>query len=215
MTESVVLLHGLARTPRSMAKLAKRLEADGYHVVNQGYPSRVGTVAELSEEAFTEALAQCPVDARLHVVTHSMGALLLRAYLREHDLPQLRRVVMLGPPNGGSEVVDQIGDLLVFEWVNGPAGRELGTSPTSAPSALGPFTHPAELGIIAGTRTINPILSVMIEGANDGKVSVENTKLDGMDDHITVPVAHPFLMTNDDAIEQVIHFLQHGCFARD
>jgi hypothetical protein len=117
---------------------------------------------------------------------------------------------MLGPPNKGSELVDLLADLPGFKTVNGPAGMQLGTKDLSVPNSLGPVDF--SLGVVAGTQTINLILSSFLPKPNDGKVSVESTKVEGMTDHIELPATHPFMMWNPDVIEQVLFFLKHGRF---
>lgn len=211
-SEGVVLLHGLARSSASMGKMAKALSESGYIVVNQGYPSRSAAVEELSELAIGEALEDPRLFdcKRIHFVTHSLGGILVRSYFKSHSDERLGRVVMLGPPNGGSEVVDRIGEWRLFKLVNGPAGGQLGTDPDSLPNQLGSVGF--ELGVIAGNRSINWINSLMIEGPDDGKVSVERTRVDGMKDHIVVPVTHPFLMKRQQVIDLTVKFLAHGRF---
>ena len=208
--QCVILLHGLVRSPASMTKLAKRLEREGYRVVNQGYKSRKFTVAELAAPTINVALSQCPKQATVHFVTHSMGSILLRHYLKNTPLKRLGRVVMLGPPNHGSQVVDKMANVPGFGLINGKAGDELGTGAKELAAILGPADF--DLGVIAGTKTINPILSAMLPGPNDGKVTVASTKLEGMNAHLIMPVAHPFLMTNNKALNQVVWFLAHGRF---
>ncbi|HXR48160.1 MAG TPA: hypothetical protein VN784_12045, partial [Candidatus Limnocylindrales bacterium] len=126
------------------------------------------------------------------------------------SLPSLGRVVMLAPPNQGSEVADKLGWLFLYRWINGPAGVELGTDTKSAPNKLGPANFP--VGVIAGDRSINWINSLLIPGRDDGKVSIERTKLAGMSDHLVIHATHPFIMKNREAIRQTIHFLQFGVF---
>lgn len=211
--DHVILLHGLARTDSSMETLARSLRDAGYVVHNVDYPSRSAGIEPLAERFIAPALtaARQAGATRIHFVTHSMGGILVRAYLARHTVPELGRVVMLGPPNQGSEVVDRIGSWWIFGAINGPAGRELGTGPGSAPNRLGPVTYP--VGVIAGRRSINGINSLMIPGPDDGKVSVEHTKVAGMADHIVVAATHPYLMKNPEAIRQVLQFLANGRFA--
>jgi hypothetical protein len=118
---------------------------------------------------------------------------------------------MLGPPNKGSEVIDKLRDFPGFRFIHGEAGLELGTGESSVPNKLGAANF--DLGIIAGTRSVNLILSRMIPGTNDGKVSVERTRLEGMHDHLQMKVTHPFMMRNAKVIEQVIHYLESGRFS--
>lgn len=211
--DGVILLHGLCRTNASMAKMERSLTAAGYVVVNIDYPSRTAKIDELSDATIgaalkNPALQNCP---RIHFVTHSLGGILVRSYFKRHSEPRLGRVVMLGPPNQGSEVVDKLGSWKLFKGLNGPAGSELGTTPKSTPQQLGPVNF--DLGIIAGDRSINWINSTLIPGSDDGKVSVERTKIDGMKAHLVIHATHPFLMRNKTAITQTICFLQTGSFA--
>lgn len=212
--EHVILLHGLCRTRRSMNSMESTLTKAGYQVANVGYPSRSASIAELSEQAIGNAVADCRQRGAttMHFVTHSMGGILVRSYLSRHAMPDLGRVVMLAPPNQGSEVVDRLGRWRLFATVNGPAGRELGTDDASTPNRLGPF-H-GSLGIIAGRRSWNWLNSCIIPGADDGKVSVTRTKLAGMTDHLVIAASHPFIASNRGAREQTLHFLRHGKFAR-
>ena len=212
--ECVILLHGLARTDASMAVLASALKDDGYHVINHHYPSRQQNIQELAEQEIPKALSKCPSDAMIiHFVTHSMGGILLRQYLSKTKIQGIGKVVMLGPPNQGSEVVDKLKKYSFFKLFNGPAGLQLGTSQQSVPNSLGAWPdHSGELGVIAGKQSINWFLSMLINGTNDGKVSVERTKLEGMDDHRTMATTHPMMMRNKSVIKQVKAFLQHGQF---
>jgi hypothetical protein len=120
---------------------------------------------------------------------------------------------MLGPPNQGSEVIDRYRDYPGFEWFSGPAGLQLGTGEASVPRALGPVTF--DLGVIAGNRSINPILSRTLPDADDGKVSVESTRVEGMNDHLEMSVNHVFMMRSKEVIRQVVYYLENGSFMRD
>jgi hypothetical protein len=208
--DCVILLHGMVRTASSMNAMEQALQRDGFIVANIGYPSRDHPVEKLAPMAVEQGLAQCADDDTVHFVTHSLGGILVRFYLGANDIPNLGRIVMLAPPNKGSEVVDKLKNMPGFEALNGPAGMQLGTD--GLPATLGAVDY--EVGIIAGTETINFILSQFLPNPDDGKVSVENTKLEGMTDFVTVPHSHPFIMDAPAVIDHTISFLRSGHFRK-
>jgi len=212
--ETVILLHGLARTSRSMGKLERELKKAGYQILNVGYPSRRHSIAHLADTVLADSVNRCQkkkgLAGPLHFVTHSMGGILVRQYLATHSVENLGKVVMLAPPNHGSEIVDRLGDRWWFRWFNGPAGCSLGTGPDSVPSRLGPADY--LLGIIVGNLSLDPVFSRMIPGPGDGKVSVASARLQGMLDFKVVPHGHAFIMNWNEVIRMVVYFLQHGRF---
>ena len=209
--ECVVLLHGLARTSQSMAPMAAFLERQNFRVSNIDYPSREKPIDELAPLAVEAGIQECTDESsKIHFVTHSLGGILVRVYLSRKTLDRLGRVVMLAPPNQGSEVVDNLRNMPGFDLWNGPAGSQLGTDPESVPSTLGPVDFP--VGVIAGTTTINLLLSQFLPNPDDGKVSVERTRVNGMQDFATVAVSHPFIMRNDEAKALTLRFLKTGRF---
>jgi pimeloyl-ACP methyl ester carboxylesterase len=213
--DRVVLLHGLGRTDLSMVRLEAELVRHGYRVANVGYPSTQYSIEYLATEELAPAVEACcsQPDGKVHFVTHSMGGIVLRYYLAEHEVPNLGRVVMLSPPNQGSEVADWVNENPLLQRMLGRAYEELGTGPESVPNQLGPVDF--ELGIIAGSKTINPLFSRMIPGTDDGKVSVERAKVEGMTDFLVVPRTHTYIMMSEDVVDQVVHFLEHGEFVRE
>ena len=213
-SECVILLHGLGRTKQSMDKMASALEKAGFFPVNLDYPSTKHTIEELAEKTIPKGLERCRQEdtGTIHFVTHSMGGILLRYYLTRHRISQLGRVVMLSPPNQGSEAADILQDIIFYQWLNGPAGQQLGTDPKSLPATLGPVDFP--LGVITGSRSgiFDFWLSSSIPGADDGKVSVERAKVDGMTGFLVLPYSHTFIMRQEEVIDQTTHFLRNGTF---
>lgn len=193
-----------------MDKIAKAFEVRGYSISNVDYPSRKYRIEELAPMAIEAGISRCPDKAAIHFVTHSLGGILVRYYLERRRIPTLGRVVMVAPPNQGSEVVDNYRNFPGFQAVSGPAGLQLGTEEASVPKQLGPVDY--EVGVIAGTETFNPVLSLFLPDSDDGKVSVESTKVGGMSDFVEVPHSHPFMMQAAPVIEYAILFIESGRF---
>jgi pimeloyl-ACP methyl ester carboxylesterase len=216
--ETVVILHGLGRGFRSMSYLTSQLERAGYTVVNDGYPSRTMPIETIAAEWLPTMLRERGADKaeRVHFVTHSMGGIVVRQWLAHApaaDRANLGRVVMIAPPNAGSEVSERLATFPPFRWFTGVNGHRLGTAATDLPRALGPWPAGAPpLGVIAGDRTLNPLFSAWLPGPDDGKVSVASTRLAGMTDAIVVHHSHTWLMWRADTAAQVIGFLREGRF---
>lgn len=209
----VILLHGLARTSASMNKMQRALEDSGYYVANIDYPSRHLSIEQLAPIAVRDGLDECNANSSVetvHFVTHSLGGILVRYYLESNDIEDLGRVVMIGPPNQGSNAADVLRGLPGLDWINGPAGAQLGKGPDSVPLQLGRADF--DVGIIAGNRTIDPVTSSVLNNPDDGKVAVEDTKLEGMADFRLVGSSHAFIMKRTDVIEYVRNFLENGDF---
>lgn len=212
-SQCVILLHGLGRTSFSMQKMAGVLTESGYLTSNVHYDSRDFTIEQLAVMAIGEGLAECREmkASQIHFATHSLGGILVRYYLEQHSIDELGRVVMLAPPNHGSEVIDVFGRVPGFFAITGEPAPQLGTSgPESIPAQLPPVDF--ELGVIAGNRSISPFFSMALPERDDGKVTVESTRVEGMSDFIEVPFTHTFIMQRDAVITQVLHFLEQGRF---
>ncbi|MDB2682805.1 alpha/beta fold hydrolase [Alphaproteobacteria bacterium] len=216
--EVVVILHGIAKTNSSMKPVEKALKAEGYETLSLTYPSTEKSLAEIADYLHDGPLnaAFWTQGRRVHFVTHSMGGLVVRTYLDRHKkriaAGDLGRVVMLAPPNKGSEVSDLIHDLPPYDWFYGPAGQEL-TTEAQQKNAVKPYY---DLGIIAGTKEWPYFVAAFVTpGKSDGRVTVENTKLDGMTDHVIVNGTHTFIMDKTDVHKHIISFLKNGKFSNE
>jgi pimeloyl-ACP methyl ester carboxylesterase len=208
-----VVLHGLGRTSLSMRRMARSLRSNGYDVVNIGYPSTRDDVAGLVERLSAELERHCTNDAaRVHFVGHSLGGMLARCFLARNPEFPVGRVVMLSPPNRGSEVADKMREWWPYQAATGPMGQRLGTSSNDLPQQLPPVTY--DVGIITGDRSLNPLYSAWVDGVDDGKVSIERARLPGMRDFLVVHASHTFIMRRREVIDQVMHFLKNGIFKR-
>ena len=209
--ECVILLHGLIRVSDSMGELETKLQRAGYVAVNIGYPSRSHSIDVLARDAIGRGLSACreqklPV---IHFVTHSLGGILLRYFEQHNAIPELGRVVMLGPPNHGSPLVDGLLPIPGFGFITGPTGSVLGTE-SQVIAELEPVTF--DLGVIAGTTNLNPLNFLFFSEPNDTIVSVDSTRVEGMRAHLVLPVTHSFMMRNDTVIDNTVHYLKTGSF---
>jgi pimeloyl-ACP methyl ester carboxylesterase len=212
LDETIVLIHGLGRTSNSLYKMENYLKQRGYDVLNIDYPSRKYDIRTLTTRFIRPAMQNHGTDRvkKVHFVTHSMGGIIVRYYLKTYPMANIGRVVMLSPPNQGSEVVDFLKDRTIVEDVMGPAFDQLSTDPVGFVNTLGDID--AEVGIITGNRSINWINSILIPGPDDGKVSVDRTRLRKMADFMVVKRTHSFIMNADEVLEAVIRFITQGRF---
>jgi hypothetical protein len=208
--EMVVLLHGYGRTDRSMRPLEERLSASGFLVRNLQYPSMKLSPPELTDFLDQELATCCASAPRLHFVTHSLGGILVRSYLAEHHPPHLGRVVMIAPPNHGSEFSDLFGRSRLLRAIMGPTAIQLGTGDDSLPNRLPPPWF--DVGIIAGIDEFNPVGYFVVPQPSDGTVSLESTLLDGMSDFVIVYESHTFIMRSRKVADYAICFLRTGRF---
>ena len=216
IAECVILIHGLGRTYRSMWNMEHTLRDAGYLTVNIDYPSRSKSIEQIARELVPDAIEQCTINntEAIHFVTHSMGGIIARTSIRAERPEKLGRVVMLSPPNKGSKIVDALKDSWYFRWINGPAGQQLSTAPNSLPNTLGPVDYP--VGIITGNDPafFDIWFTNFIPGINDGKIGVEQTKLEGMTDFMVVAESHTYIMDSNRVQKETINFLEHGVFTK-
>jgi len=196
--EVVVLLHGLARTSASMSILAGRLADEGYRVENFGYGS-FGDTIDGHAAALTKFIDQLEADdsvQTIHYVGHSLGNIIIRAALVKEPPSKPGRIVMLAPPNKGSA------DAAFWTPLLGDVVKplqELSDDQNSFVNQL-PVPQGIDIGIIAA--------------ADDGRVELDDTHLEGEADHMVVPGIHTFIVMREDVAGHVDHFLRHGSFGQ-
>lgn len=207
--DTVVLLHGLGRTAASLARLQRSLRDVGWRACALDYPSTRAGIADLAA-GLAPAVRRLGEETpgHLHFVGHSLGGLLARMVIAEARPARLGRLVMLGPPNAGSEIVDRLTPWSLYRRLLGPAALALG--PMSVPR-FPPPDYP--VGVIAGTRSIDPVGWLLLPRPNDGRVSLAATRIDGLADHLTLPVSHALMMNHPAVIAATARFLARGHFA--
>ncbi|NQZ14647.1 MAG: alpha/beta hydrolase [Alphaproteobacteria bacterium] len=213
--ELVVLLHGIARTSSSMNSIESMLQKDGYTTLNITYPSKKKDLNGLAEYLKKEHLIDSLWKdySHIHVITHSMGGLVARRYFDRYknDIPKdkLGKIIMLAPPNKGSKIADIMQTLLPYKWYYGPSGSELTTEVQRDIKSDIYY----DLGVIAGTKEWPYFVAAfVIPGKSDGRVSVNNTKIKGMTDFLTVNGTHTFIMNKPEVHSQILYFLRHSKF---
>lgn len=206
--ETVVLLHGLGRSESAMWFLASRIEAAGFDVVRIGYDS-LGAPPERILAAVSQKIDACCKESPrpVHLVGHSLGGLIIRAYLAENELRTPGRVVLIATPNAGTPLVDAYRDSWWMDLA-GPTAKSLGTDPDSFPNSLPAPDYP--LGVIAGVRDARFV--DLIPGDDDGLVPLESTKVTGMVDFTIVESNHLLLRYSQEVARQTNAFLRTGEF---
>ena len=213
--EMVVLLHGIFTTGLRLARLHRRLLAEGYAVLSITYPSRKFALEEIARQVAERIERYHHVDEKLHFVGYSMGGLVARTYVERDDAIRPETIVCIGSPNQGTDYVDGVLSnpvtSYIFRLLAGPPGMAMRTQ-GGVTETLGAVPKGIALGVIAGNGGY--LLWPKMPGDHDGKVPVERTRVAGMSDHITLPFTHIAMIHKQAVIDQAVHFLQHHKFAR-
>jgi pimeloyl-ACP methyl ester carboxylesterase len=209
----VILLHGIARSSNHMKPIEKYLTAKNYDVININYPSTDHKIEDLIDIIYKILDQNITESKKINFIGYSMGGLVTRALIHKYRPKNLNKVILLAPPNRGSEVADFFKNNFLYKKIYGKSGQELTTKDNkNLEKILGIVDYP--LGIIAGNFTIDPISSYLIPGDDDGKVSIKSTKIDNMTDHIVISVSHTFFPSNKNVHKQILYFLEYGSFFR-
>ncbi len=210
-SSAVILLHGIQGTSKDMSNITDTLHARGYKTFNLNYPSTSYRIEELSDNFLgPQFLDIATRNDTIHFVAHSMGAIIIRYFLQRHPDFLAGKIVMIGPPNNGSELTEAFHDLKFYQKRYGPAGAQIGLEMETELKL--PHTLPPNTGIIAGTRTMFFVFSWILPGEDDGKVTHKNMKLDGYSDFITVPYHHDQITYKKKVCNLVHKFIKTGKF---
>ena len=208
--KAVILIHGIARSSKTMNPMARAMAQEGYNVVNFEYPSTRVTMSE-SAEYLHKTISSLEGIEQIDFVCWSMGGLLVRSYLQNHADdrdPRIHRMVMLGTPNHGAELANILRNNFAFKLIMGPAGQEL-VSDEGGTIAKLPVPD-FEFAVIAGGRGTKNGWNPLIPGDDDATVSIECTRLVGAKDFMTVPALHSFIPSNEEAIAASKRFFETG-----
>jgi hypothetical protein len=214
----VITMHGLLRSRSQLDGLAKFLrEEGGYEVINFGYASSRSEVGEHAE-ALARVVDHCGEAKEINFVAHSLGNIVLRHYLGDCETgahgqklnPKIKRIVMLGPPNNGAEMAKRFAENNLFKMVWGKSGQQLADRWGALQPKL--CTPPCEFGIIAGASGTDIGWNPLVTGDDDMVVGVNETKLGGATDFLTLKVIHGEMMDNAAVRKATLNYLQQGYF---
>lgn len=207
--QTIVCIHGIARTPMSMWRIMWESWQNDYNVVGWKYPSlkhgsseQVELLATFLQERFSAHTEP------IHFITHSLGGYILAQYLARPDAITVGRVVMIAPPLGGSAIVDEGIKWKAFTNFFGPVTQELQTAETASSD---PAPH-TDIAVIAGSKNQWPFSQLFFDEPNDGKVSVRSTKHLPAKEHMIVPYNHTEIIYQKDVIDKALHFIVSGSF---
>jgi len=210
MNEGVVLLHGILRTNRCMSGLASFLEGQGYKTLNLDYPSAKYDISSIAELIHGTIKKFADKHSKIHFIGYSMGGLVIRAYLQKYRLENLGKIVMIATPNKGSEVADFLQNFWLYKKLYGPAGQQLITDQQSFKDILGDIYY--DLGIISGISPYYFFGNYLIGKKNDGRVSIESSKIEGMKDQVTIKSGHTWIPSYKKTWQQAARFIATGKF---
>ena len=208
--ETVVLLHGLWRGFHAMEPLARTLAREGFSTLNIPYPSMILPIPVLAER-IVKQIDSIAGKRKIHLITHSLGGILARTMLELPHSWQLGRMVMLCPPNGGSEIVDWSRQHPLIRMLLGPAGRSLGSD--GVPPKLPPLPKGTEAAVIMGNRCSIPFFKKLLDSENDGIVSASRGRIDGLRGFSVIDADPPFIPMPPEPVRLRTQFLKTGEWA--
>lgn len=210
-TNKIILLHGINGSSSELANIEAYLVSQDESVENIDYPSTEYPIEVLVSDYVGPMLEQFAREVdTVHFACHSMGNIVLRYYLKDHPDYPYGRIVMMGPPNQGSQLTDTFKKWKYYKKRYGPAGDQIGTDVEDLLNLSKQL--PRDVGIIAGTKTMFFLYSWIIPGKDDGKVSHSSMKSPGYRAFVTVPYHHDEMTYKEDLAELILNYIKNGEF---
>jgi pimeloyl-ACP methyl ester carboxylesterase len=209
--ELVVLVHGFGRTGYNMGFLKNYFVEQGYAVWAPTLPTAFRSVDACAGILAKKLADRDSIEAyeRVHFVGHSMGGLIIRRYLADHDLPNMGKCVLIGSPNGGTPL-----GAIARKWL--PPLTWISPAYQSFQPGGVPITHPMhnpppDFGAIAGDGG-GLLLGRLIDTVNDGRVPVDSVPFPGMTAFILLHYHHDEIHHKKETADLIARFLETGLF---
>ena len=208
----VVIIHGMAQSKKSMAKLAKYLESCNYAPIVIDYPSTKHGIENIAKNFVINQIENLDKTKKVHIIGYSLGGIIARYVVDNYQIDSLGNIILIGSPNKGSEMAKFLENNLLVHKIFGPALKDLRPN-SEFWDKIKDNVHEKNVGVIAGDFSMNPLSSLLVfDGSSDGTVSVESAKIDGMKDFLILHHSHYFLMRNNEILSYIENFLQYGIF---
>lgn len=215
----IILLHGLGRSPLSMAKLSSYLQNNGFRVYAPRYNSLSDSYQEILNDLDKKIAEWLDEEQVIHFVGHSFGGILIRGLLAKHPGWKAGRCVMLGSPNKGTKTAS----FMLSHWWYKHFVPKVTADLEPDSDLIKNLPEPKiETGIIAGNVNFNIVIPVSWyykkatdDAPGDGVVEISNTQCSTMTDFIIMPLHHSFMTWDSELLKQVLHFIQNGRFTKE
>ncbi|MBC7961239.1 MAG: alpha/beta hydrolase [Vallitaleaceae bacterium] len=210
--ERVLLIHGFHKTYKDMTPLRRYLLEKGYQVSRINLPLTFTTIEEatiLFNEIAMKKVPRLKPGEKVHLVGHSTGGLIIRHFLATSDfLPYVGRCVLIATPNQGYELAEKAA-MISKTYIS--IYKTMDSLLPENVQQLKMIDDEVEIGAIAGTKPL-PVVSNFIEGVNDGRISVDAVKYEGMKDFVMLPYHHMEIHKREETAELVDRFIRTGSF---
>jgi esterase/lipase len=208
----VIIIHGMAQSQKSMAKIAAHLESQNYETIVADYPSTKHSIEDIAQNFIIKRISTLDKSRKIHIIGYSLGGIIARYVIDNHKIANLGNVILIGSPNKGSEMAQFLENYVLVHKIFGPALKDLRPN-SDFWNKIKDNVSEKNVGVIAGDFSMNPFSSLFVfDGSSDGTVSVESAKIDGMKDFLVLHHSHYFLMRNKEILPYIENFLKYGCF---